>query len=106
MYPCPTTEEVKIYFLMVAEVVDHYRISSIFKSSECRERCLSVPGEFDVIHGFGMPRAAFPMTEDGKVHFFVETGCRGRQLLHDLIMIKEPTRRLALYWGLKSLCDY
>ena len=35
MYPCPTTEEVKIYFLMVAEVVDHYRISLIFKASDC-----------------------------------------------------------------------
>ena len=56
---------------MIAEVVDHYRISSIFKSSDCRERCLSVPWEFDLVHGFGMPRAAFPTTEEVKIYFLM-----------------------------------
>ena len=39
--------------------------------SDCRERCPSVPREFDVIHGFGMPRAAFPTTEEVKIYFLV-----------------------------------
>ena len=56
---------------MVADGAIHNMISSIFKSSECRERCPSVPWEFDIIHGFGLPRSSAPTAEDVKLQLFL-----------------------------------